>query len=98
LAGVEGQGILQGLRKVTKPQGIYIPAAYFQENNVKGFGIGTEDFIAKPFHNPELIACIKSVPGNTSQSHSSQIRHCPDSGIVLDFGAYDKEMEHVQEF
>jgi DNA-binding response OmpR family regulator len=66
-----------------------VSAAPFQENIVKGFEIGAEDFIAKPFNNPELIARIKRVLRNPIYAHRPNIRNYPDSGIEIDFDAHE---------
>jgi DNA-binding response OmpR family regulator len=98
LPGLDGWEIIQGMRKVTKSPVIMVSAASFQENILKGFGIGTKDYLVKPFHNPEVIACVKKVLRNTSYTHCPNIRQLPDSGIIIDLEAHGQEMEHVQEF
>jgi len=86
---VDGWETFQRLRLVTNSPVIIVSAAPFQENVVKGFEIGAEDFIAKPFQNPELIARIKRVLRNPLYAHRPKIRHYPDSGIVIDFDAHE---------
>jgi DNA-binding response OmpR family regulator len=86
---VDGWETFQRLRQVTNSPVIFVSAAPFQENVVKGFEIGAEDFIAKPFHNPELIARIKRVLKNPLYAHRPNIRRYPDSGIVIDFDAHE---------
>ena len=89
MPNVDGWEIFQKVRQVTKSPVIFVSAAPFQENVVRGFEIGAEDYIAKPFHNPELIARIKRVLRNPLYSHRPNIRHYPDSGIVIDFDAHE---------
>jgi DNA-binding response OmpR family regulator len=98
LPGLDGWEIIQGMRKVTKSPVIMVSAALFQENILKGFGISTKDYLVKPFHKSEVIACIKKVLRNTSYAHRPNIRHTPDSRIVIDLDAHGQEMEHGQEF
>ena len=86
---VDGWETFQKLSKVTNSPVIFVTAAPFQENVVKGFDLGAEDFIAKPFQNPELIARIQRVLRNPLFAHRPNIRHYPDSGIVIDFDAHE---------
>ena len=86
---VDGWETFQRLSQVSNSPVIFVSAAPFQENIVKGFEIGAEDFIAKPFNNPELIARIKRVLRNPIYSHRPNIRSYPDSGIEIDFDAHE---------
>ena len=86
---VDGWEIFQRLRQVTKSPVIFISAAPFQENVVRGFDVGAEDFISKPFNNPELIARINRVLRNPIFAQRPNIRLYPDSGIVIDFDAHE---------
>ncbi len=86
---VDGWEVFQRLGQVTKSPVIFVSAAPFQENVVRGFEIGAEDFIAKPFNNPELIARIKRVLRNPLYAHRPNIKRYPDSGLVIDFDAHE---------
>jgi DNA-binding response OmpR family regulator len=86
---VDGWETYQRLSQVSNAPVIFVSAAPFQENIVRGFEIGAEDFIAKPFNNPELIARIKRVLRNPLYSRRPNVRRYPDSGIVIDFDAHE---------
>jgi DNA-binding response OmpR family regulator len=86
---VDGWETFQRLSQVTNSPVIFISAAPFQENIVRGFEIGAEDFIAKPFHNSELIARIKRVLRNPLYAQRPNIRSYPDSGLVIDFDSHE---------
>jgi DNA-binding response OmpR family regulator len=85
---VDGWETFQRLSQVTNSPVIFVSAAPFQENIVRGFDIGAEDFVGKPFNNPELIARIKRVLRNPKYSRRPNIRSYPDSGIEIDFDAH----------
>jgi DNA-binding response OmpR family regulator len=87
MPGVDGWETFQRLRRITNTPVIIVSAAPFQENVVKGFEFGAEDFVAKPFYNPELIARIQRVLKNPAYAQRSNIKRFPDSGIVMDFDA-----------
>jgi two-component system KDP operon response regulator KdpE len=86
---VGGWEAFQRLRQESNSPIIFVSAAPFQENIVKGFEIGAEDFVAKPFNNPELIARIKRVLRNPTYARRPNIRTYPDSGIEIDFDAHE---------
>jgi DNA-binding response OmpR family regulator len=86
---VDGWETFQRLSLVSNSPVIFVTAIPFQENIVRGFEMGAEDFIAKPFHNPELIARIQRVLKNPLYAHRSNIRRYPDSGIVIDSDAHE---------
>ena len=86
---VDGWETFQRLSLVTNTPVIFVSAAPFEENVVRGFEIGAEDFIAKPFHNLELIARIQRVLRNPLYAHRPNIRRFPDSGIVIDSDAHE---------
>jgi DNA-binding response OmpR family regulator len=86
---VDGWETFQRLSQVSNSPVIFVSAAPFQENIVRGFEIGAEDFIAKPFNNPELIARIKRVLRNPVYARRPNIRRYPDSGIEIDFDAHE---------
>ena len=62
LPGGDGMDILTELKKLNRQDGIIILSARgSMEDKVNGLQIGADDYIAKPFHLPELAARIYSV-------------------------------------
>lgn len=62
LPGGSGLQILQTLKDLNKQEGIIIISAKNAiEDKVSGLKIGADDYLAKPFHLPELSARIYSV-------------------------------------
>lgn len=62
LPGGSGMDILDELKKMNKQDGIIIISAKGSlEDKVKGLQTGADDYLAKPFHLPELGARIHSV-------------------------------------
>jgi len=86
---VDGWETFQKLRLVSNSPIIFLSAVAYQENIIRGFEIGAEDFIAKPFHNPELIARIRRVLKNPLYADRPNIKRFPDSGIVIDSDAHE---------
>jgi DNA-binding response OmpR family regulator len=62
LPGGSGLQILEELKKMNKQEGVIIISAKGSlEDKVKGLQIGADDYLAKPFHLPELAARIYSL-------------------------------------
>ncbi len=57
-----GLKILERLKKQNKTEGVIITTAKNSiEDKVQGLNLGADDYLAKPFHLPELVARISAV-------------------------------------
>lgn len=62
LPGGNGMAILEALKEQQKQQGVIIISAKgAMEDKIAGLQLGADDYLAKPFHLPELAARIYSV-------------------------------------
>lgn len=62
LPGGDGLKILEELRRQKKDDGVIIISARNSvDDRIKGLQIGADDYLAKPFHLPELAARIHSI-------------------------------------
>lgn len=62
LPGVNGLDILRDIRKKRNPVGVIIVSAKDSlDDKVKGLEIGADDYLAKPFHLPELSMRIYAI-------------------------------------
>ncbi len=62
LPGGNGLDILQELRRNNKTDGVLIVSAKnSMEDKVRGLNIGADDYLAKPFHLPELAARVAAI-------------------------------------
>jgi two-component system, cell cycle response regulator CtrA len=73
LPDISGYAVLRALRtaKVKTPV-IVISDMCSVEDKVKAFGLGADDFVAKPFHKDELIARIHAVV-RRSRGHAQSV-------------------------
>jgi len=77
IPGVDGWGIYQILREITRAPVIVVSASGNRDNVVRSLEMGIYDYISKPFYNPEIIARINRVlaghPGRSAAWRNSAI-------------------------
>jgi len=60
MPGLDGYGVLSAVRAENLPTLVVMVTARQQENDVlRGFQLGADDYLVKPFNPPELVARIK---------------------------------------
>jgi len=84
LPDMSGFEVLRSLRisKVTTPTLILSGLAGI-EHKVKGFGVGADDYMTKPFHRDELIARIHAIV-RRSKGHAQSVIQTDDLVVNLD--------------
>ena len=60
---------------------IFLTAKDTEEDTLRGFGLGADDYIAKPFSVREVLARVKAVLHRTATSESAQLNY---QGVQLD--------------
>lgn len=70
LPGMNGYEVCRQIRVNSKVPVIMITARISESDRLKGFDIGADDYVCKPFSPREVIARIKSVIRRTSDSSS----------------------------
>lgn len=70
LPGVDGFALLSALRTVKQTPVLMLTARGNTDDKVKGFDIGADDYLVKPFQFPELLARVRALlkRGNAVQS------------------------------
>ena len=61
ISGFQMAGFLKSQKETTNIPIIFISAKDSEEDTVKGFGIGADDYIAKPFSIREVLSRVKAV-------------------------------------
>jgi len=59
LPGVNGWGVLQSIRSRGHTPVLMLTARGFLNDKVKGFDLGADDYLVKPFQFPELLARVR---------------------------------------
>lgn len=103
LPGGTGLNLIKEIKKANLPSGIIIVSAFDSVNDkINGLEIGSDDYLTKPFHLPELNARVKSIIRRRSFSGNldilfQEIKILPnsrevfvnDSPIILTSKEYD---------
>lgn len=91
LPEMSGFDVLNKLRqnKITTPI-IMLTALSDEANKVHGLDCGADDYIAKPFSIPELLARIRALTRRKSDTYQGFISH---NGVNLDVNTYKLEYE-----
>ena len=91
LPEMSGFDVLKKLRqnKITTPI-IMLTALSDEANKVHGLDCGADDYIAKPFSIPELLARIRALMRRKSDSYQGFISH---NGVNLDVNTYKVEYD-----
>jgi len=61
LPGIDGFAVLRSLRKWSNVGVLLLTARGGDGDRIMGFDSGADDYVAKPFHPPELIARMKAI-------------------------------------
>lgn len=72
LPDIDGQKVLKSLRKSTQKPVIVLSARHGEDEKVKAFENGADDYVTKPFGNSELLARIYTA-----------FRHCKEEKVEM---------------
>ncbi|MXS84514.1 DNA-binding response regulator [Nitrosomonas sp. HPC101] len=86
LPGADGLSLVQHLRsrKIQLPV-LFLTARGSMEDTVTGLDVGADDYMAKPFRLPELIARIRALIRRAYSVTSTELRH---DQLVLDTASH----------
>ena len=95
LPDMNGHDVLKQLRMARIETPILILSGSDDtENKIKGFGVGADDYMTKPFHRDELIARIHAIV-RRSKGHSQSIIRTGRVNVNLDAKAVDVDGQPV---
>ena len=61
LPGIDGWQVMQAIRKSKQTPVLFLTARDAVEDRVKGFGLGADDYLVKPFAFAELLARVRAL-------------------------------------
>ncbi|MEM8850883.1 MAG: response regulator transcription factor [Pseudomonadota bacterium] len=95
LPDMNGHDVLKQLRMARVETPILIlSGADDTENKIKGFGVGADDYMTKPFHRDELIARIHAIV-RRSKGHSQSVIRTGHISVNLDAKSVDVDGQAV---
>ncbi|MEM7489315.1 MAG: response regulator transcription factor [Pseudomonadota bacterium] len=95
LPDMNGHDVLKQLRMARIETPILILSGSDDtENKIKGFGVGADDYMTKPFHRDELIARIHAIV-RRSKGHSQSVIRTGRIAVNLDAKSVDVEGQSV---
>jgi len=89
IPGVDGWGIYQILREITRAPVIVVSASGNRDNAVRSLEMGIYDYISKPFYNPEIIARINRVLVRVEQAKPMRVKVFSNEDLRIDLDSQD---------
>ena len=89
IPGVDGWGIYQILREITRAPVIIVSASGNRDNVVRSLEMGIYDYISKPFYNPEIIARINRVLTRVEQATPIRLKVFLNEDLRIDLDNQD---------
>ena len=86
LPGVSGFEVCRNLRAASRVPIIVITARSAEDDRLRGFECGADDYVTKPFSPREVVARVKAVLGRTRDTREAPIAW---GGWSLDVGAHE---------
>jgi DNA-binding response OmpR family regulator len=93
LPGMDGWEICARLREMSRVPIIMLTAKATEADKLRGFRLGVDDYVTKPFSFAELVARIQAVLGRANASEKRDAAHIVYGGITLDRERYQATLE-----
>ncbi len=93
LPGMDGWEICARLREMSRVPIIMLTAKATESDKLRGFRLGVDDYVTKPFSFAELVARIQAVLGRSTASEKRDAAHIVYGGITLDRERYQATLE-----
>jgi DNA-binding response OmpR family regulator len=93
LPGMDGWEICARLREMSRVPIIMLTAKATEADKLRGFRLGVDDYVTKPFSFAELVARIQAVLARVSASDHKDASHIVYGDIVLDRERYQATLE-----
>ncbi len=93
LPGMDGWEICARLREMSRVPIIMLTAKATEADKLRGFRLGVDDYVTKPFSFAELVARIQAVLGRVNASEKRDAAHIVYGGIILDRERYQATLD-----
>ncbi|HMM69588.1 response regulator transcription factor [Gudongella oleilytica] len=96
IPGIDGFQVLSEIRKVSNVPVIMLTARELEPDRIKGFDLGADDYVIKPFSPKELMRRIKSLFKRVYNENSSQIIELGDLKLNMGSMTLEKRGQTVE--
>jgi DNA-binding response OmpR family regulator len=96
IPGIDGFQVLSEIRKVSNVPVIMLTARELEPDRIKGFDLGADDYVIKPFSPKELMRRIKSLFKRVYNESSSQIIELGDLKLNMGSMTLEKRGQTVE--
>jgi two-component system KDP operon response regulator KdpE len=93
LPGMDGWEICARLREMSRVPIIMLSAKATEADKLRGFRLGVDDYVTKPFSFVELVARIQAVLARVDASGRKDVSHIVYGDIMLDRERYQASLE-----
>ncbi|MEC4722272.1 heavy metal response regulator transcription factor [Noviherbaspirillum sp. CPCC 100848] len=83
LPGLDGFAVLSALRTAKQTPVLMLTARGNTDDKVKGFDLGADDYLVKPFSFPELLGRVRALLKRGTQSAPETVLSCGDLQVDL---------------
>jgi DNA-binding response OmpR family regulator len=88
LPELDGKSVVRQLRKISATPFIILSALDDEENILKAFDLGAEDYIRKPYYPKELLARVRVVLRRYAASQSRLPKNLSYDGLYIDTSSH----------
>ncbi|MEA4987716.1 MAG: response regulator transcription factor [Anaerovorax sp.] len=96
MPGIDGFEVLKEIRKISEVPVIMITAKQEEVDRVKGFTIGVDDYVIKPFSVKELMLRIKTLLKRVYHESDEIIYQCKDLSLHTKSMRLYKKNDEIQ--
>ena len=90
---LDGKQVCREIRSVSKVPIIMLTARADEQDELQGFQLGVDEYIAKPFSPKILVARIEAILRRTNRTESDSMLNC--GGICMDKAAHQVSIDGV---
>lgn len=90
---LDGKQVCREIRSVSKVPIIMLTARADEQDELQGFQLGVDEYIAKPFSPKILVARIEAILRRTNRTESDSVLNC--GGIFMDKAAHQVLIDGV---
>ena len=93
MPGMDGWEVCARIREMADTPVIFLTAKTAETDKLRGFRLGVDDYITKPFSLPEIAARVAAVLARTDSTRLEETRICRAGNLVIDLRKRDVQFD-----